>query len=93
MDVSYRTIAATQTHASGPPWYCRSLQHDDPALLQRVVRHDVIARDAPGERQEAGRAAADPCLRVLRQQWTPDAFFNLGLGGGCFDMLPCNADS
>lgn len=41
------------------------LQHDDPALLERVVGRCVIARDAPGKRQETGRAAPDPRFGVV----------------------------
>ena len=48
------------------------LKHDDPTLLERVVRDVVVAGHAPGERQEAARAAPDPLLKVALQQGTPD---------------------
>ena len=50
------------------------LQHDNPALLERVVGRCVIACDPPSERQEPGRAAPDPRFGVLLEERAPDRF-------------------
>ena len=50
------------------------LQHDDPALLERVDGRRVIACDSPGEREEPSRAASDPRFSVLLEERTPDRF-------------------
>ncbi len=61
------------------PVLVEPLQHNGPALLQRVVRHVVVARHAAGERQEPASAAADPLFEIALQQGTPDCFPERGI--------------
>ena len=49
-------------------------EHDDPALLERIVSDVVVARHAPGQRQEPAGTAADPLFEFARQKGTPDCF-------------------
>ena len=65
-------LCARQQGGGRAPVLEQFLQHDDPALLERVARGRVVAGDPAGDGQEPRRAAPEPGLGVLVEQRTPD---------------------